>query len=322
MLNDLASATPTTAVTVLGKYIGKTTKLKLTTAVPVTTLANYFAWTLPTGVNRVDAEGVLIDEVIHTSTDPFIYVNFANVPHEATTMSIVLGVNAVNNVGASVTVNATAPTNTAKLLTVTAGLPAAVTVVSPATPLTVCNRGIGFNYAITAPVGANYYEITAPKGSVVSSTNGVASASVGSSTNNVLTTSDLTFNVVYGVFNATDNKLVIKSGNAFGLFGAKSMTMVYSTTCPTVRNISDAPVADDFSVIAYPNPSSDVFTLDVQSSSKGATGVQVYDMAGRLIENRQVNSNSVEVGRNYASGVYNVIVNKGAQVKTLRVIKR
>ena len=45
-------------------------------------------------------------------------------------------------------------------------------------------------------------------------------------------------------------------------------------------------------------------------------------MAGRLIENRQVNSDSVEVGRNYASGVYNVIVNQGANVKTLRVIKR
>jgi hypothetical protein len=74
--------------------------------------------------------------------------------------------------------------------------------------------------------------------------------------------------------------------------------------------------------VAYPNPSSDVFNIDVQSLSKGTTGVQVYDMAGRIIESRQVKSNSVEVGRNYASGVYNVKVNKGAQVKTLRVIKR
>jgi hypothetical protein len=41
-----------------------------------------------------------------------------------------------------------------------------------------------------------------------------------------------------------------------------------------------------------------------------------------LIESRKAKSNSVEVGRNYASGVYNVKVNKGGQVKTLRVIKR
>jgi hypothetical protein len=45
-------------------------------------------------------------------------------------------------------------------------------------------------------------------------------------------------------------------------------------------------------------------------------------MAGRMIESRQVQSNSVEVGRNYTSGVYNVKVNKGAQVKTLKLIKR
>jgi hypothetical protein len=88
------------------------------------------------------------------------------------------------------------------------------------------------------------------------------------------------------------------------------------------RLAPEASATDEFSVIAYPNPSSSEFTIDVQSSSKGTTGVQVYDMAGRLIENRQAKSNSVEVGRNYASGIYNVIVNKGAKVKTLRVIKK
>ena len=81
-------------------------------------------------------------------------------------------------------------------------------------------------------------------------------------------------------------------------------------------------VQDVFNVIAYPNPSSSKFTIDVQSSNKGTKNVQVYDMVGRLIENRQVNSNSVEVGRNYASGVYNVIVNQGTKVKTLQVIKQ
>jgi hypothetical protein len=78
-----------------------------------------------------------------------------------------------------------------------------------------------------------------------------------------------------------------------------------------------------FSVIAYPNPSSNVFTLEVQSSAKGATtGVQVYDMTGRLIEQRQVNSNTVEVGSNYPSGTYNVIVTQNANSKTVRVIRK
>ena len=77
----------------------------------------------------------------------------------------------------------------------------------------------------------------------------------------------------------------------------------------------DAP----FDVIAYPNPSSTEFTIE--TSSKGAT-IRVYDVVGRLIENRQTTSNSVQVGKNYATGVYNVIVNQGTKVKTLRVIKK
>jgi hypothetical protein len=110
----------------------------------------------------------------------------------------------------------------------------------------------------------------------------------------------------------------VVGSNGTGNSGTRALTIKKVSTCRTAAES----IADDFSVIAYPNPSSGVFNINVQSSDKGATGVQVYDMAGRLIENRQVNSDSVEVGRNYASGVYNVKVNKGAQVKTLRVIKR
>jgi hypothetical protein len=298
VLNELGS---TTAVTVVSKYIGTTTPLKLIAGTSV--LASSYSWILPSGVNRVDQNGVAVDGL--TSTAPFIYVNFNGVTQPG---SLLFGVTAVNAINSSAV----------KPLPVTAAIPAAVATVSntTGTALTVCNRTEGFSYTITAPVGANVYQITAPLGSVITS------ASAPSNTSNVLETSDLTFKVVYPVF-TTDNKLVIKSGNAFGFLATgKSYTMVYSTTCPSSRSISDAPVADDFSVTAYPNPSSGVFNINVQSSDKGATGVQVYDMAGRLIENRQVNSDSVEVGRNYASGVYNVKVNKGAQVKTLRVIKR
>jgi hypothetical protein len=45
-------------------------------------------------------------------------------------------------------------------------------------------------------------------------------------------------------------------------------------------------------------------------------------MTGRLIEQRQVESNSVELGDAYPTGVYNVIVNQGENIKTLRVIKK
>ena len=90
-----------------------------------------------------------------------------------------------------------------------------------------------------------------------------------------------------------------------------------------VEGLGEVLKNSEFSVVTYPNPSSHVFTIEVESPSKEfTTGVQVFDMKGHLIENREVNSNSIEVGSNYPSGVYNVIVNHGTKVKTLRLIKK
>ena len=316
VLNDVNNGPSTAAVTALGKYISTTTKLKLTAGASV--LANFYGWTLPEGVKRVDVDGN--DVLDLESTEPFIYVNFDNItPLSSTTISMVFGVNAVNNVGASVTVNATAPTNTAKLLTVTAGLPAVVAAVSGS--LSVCDRSEGFSYTITAPAGANYYQITAPVGSVVSSTNGFSSATSTSSTNNVLSTSDLTFKVVYSgtaAFPTTDKSLVIRSYNAFGAsLTTKALALTKQATCTSLVSIARlAASTEEFNVIAYPNPSSSEFTLE--TSEKGAINAKVYDMQGRLVEN----ANSTQVGSSLAPGVYNVIVSQGANTKSVRVIKK
>ena len=61
------------------------------------------------------------------------------------------------------------------------------------------------------------------------------------------------------------------------------------------------------------------------SNANDKVGIKIYDMIGKLIEAREVefmDINNVSIGENYPSGVYNVIVNQGENVKTLRVIKR
>jgi pectate lyase len=309
ILNDGITAT---AITVISKMIGQGGTYRLAAAVPAATLANSFAWELPTCVTRVAS---LTDSTpaSGTTTNPYIYVKFNGTTPAAG--SINFGVKAVNGVGLSAT---------AKLLTVTAGLPVVVATVGGS--LSVCNRAEGFSYTITAPVGATSYVITAPVGSVVSSANGVSGA-----TPNVLTTSDLTFKVVYNgtaAFTTTDKSLVIRSANFFGpCLTTKALALTKQASCTSLASIvrlAASSVTENFNVIAYPNPSSDVFTLEVQSSgkTKATTGVQVYDMTGRLIEQRQAASNSVEIGNNYPTGVYNVIVKQEENMKTLRVIKR
>jgi hypothetical protein len=63
----------------------------------------------------------------------------------------------------------------------------------------------------------------------------------------------------------------------------------------------------------------------LDASSKAAVDFKVYDMLGRLIESHQWDAeqgNEQEIGNLYPSGVYNIILNQGENVKTLRVIKK
>lgn len=84
-------------------------------------------------------------------------------------------------------------------------------------------------------------------------------------------------------------------------------------------------VATQFAAIAYPNPFAENFMFDVKTTAVDAIQIRVYDMLGKLIDNRNVEANdinSVEFGDNYPSGVYNVVLSQGENTQTLRVIKR
>ena len=97
---------------------------------------------------------------------------------------------------------------------------------------------------------------------------------------------------------------------------------VWIKACGSSVRIEDA---IEFKAIAYPNPFAENFRLDVKTSSEEALQIKVYDMLGKLVENRILEVSEIEgleVGANYPSGVYNVIVSQGDVVKTLRVIKR
>ena len=80
-----------------------------------------------------------------------------------------------------------------------------------------------------------------------------------------------------------------------------------------------------FTAVAYPNPFADSFLLDVKSSNTSTVAIAVYDMLGRLVEQRQANVNELQtttIGNNYPSGVYNVIVTQDGETKAVRVVKR
>lgn len=78
-------------------------------------------------------------------------------------------------------------------------------------------------------------------------------------------------------------------------------------------------------VKAYPNPFANNFNIDVTGSNQEMVGLKVYDMIGRLIEQREVKVADLEnspIGDQYPSGVYNIIVTQEDEVKTVRVVKK
>ncbi len=114
-------------------------------------------------------------------------------------------------------------------------------------------------------------------------------------------------------------EVALKIDGTFGPYGAPC-----SVTTPGATKVAPV-VSNEFKAIAFPNPFAENFMLDVKTSSESTVQIRVYDMLGKQIDNRNVEVSDIEnlqVGANYPSGVYNIIVSQGENTQTLRVIKR
>ncbi|CAN1565056.1 Secretion system C-terminal sorting domain [Flavobacteriaceae bacterium] len=302
-----------TAVTTIGAFIGSTTPLTLTAAASL--LATSYEWELPTGVSAVNGSDL---------TSRTIQVEFSNFPATASTFYV--GVKAKNGVGVSVTSNAIlvpATFSTAKLLKLTAALPAVVATV--AGQIALVNCGQSYEYIITAPAGAASYLVTAPAGSVITSLNNQNNAT------NTLTTSDLTFSVVYPVIVTTDNKLTVRSNNLVGSCATfKSLTLTRGAACP--RIVSNNTI-DEMSKVTvtemYPNPTSDSFNVELSSAKANEISVAVYSFDGMVVssKNFQLSEGNNVINENLSSqrnGIYVVrIVNSSTgEVIIKKIVKQ
>lgn len=106
-----------------------------------------------------------------------------------------------------------------------------------------------------------------------------------------------------------------------GVFGDYGNSCEISVVAPSIAKAVIVP----FKATAYPNPFADNFMLDVKTTSQSIVNVKVYDMVGRIIEQRELRTSDLEtttIGNNYPSGVYNVVVAQEDNVQTVRVVKR
>jgi large repetitive protein len=81
---------------------------------------------------------------------------------------------------------------------------------------------------------------------------------------------------------------------------------------------------NDFKVVAYPNPFENDFFIDVASANQELLQIKVYDMLGKLVEQKIINPISMasqKMGQQYAAGVYNVIVTQEGKTNTFKIVK-
>ena len=101
------------------------------------------------------------------------------------------------------------------------------------------------------------------------------------------------------------------------------------TSMPEIADVAlmkgEVAAVEGMNVRIYPNPYTDNFNVSLTTSNEGKVSIVIYDMVGRQIEKREVNPrevSEVKIGDKYPSGVYNVVVTQGEDVRTLKVIKR
>ena len=85
------------------------------------------------------------------------------------------------------------------------------------------------------------------------------------------------------------------------------------------------PELDFFEVKSFPNPFKNAFKLEINTSSEERVAIKVYDLLGRTVDSLEgtlADIAALEIGSNYPSGVYNVVISQDENVKTLRIVKR
>jgi len=106
----------------------------------------------------------------------------------------------------------------------------------------------------------------------------------------------------------------------------KSVSLQYTIDAPLNYVLNDKLINDNpFIAFALPNPFSDNFHLEIQTSVQNPIQMRVYDMLGKQIENRSIeiaDLQNLALGSNYPSGIYTVSLTQAEKTQTLRIIKR
>lgn len=138
---------------------------------------------------------------------------------------------------------------------------------------TVCSNSIGQTYSIAPISFATNYTWKAPLGSHITA-NGI------NSLNNTLTTTSNTITVNFGAVNFLSSISVQANNNC----GSGTKKYLFLSPC-SQREAVEPPTSD---ICIYPNPSSGIYTLAINSSTNTLYTILVYDLLGKELTKEQL----------------------------------
>ena len=116
----------------------------------------------------------------------------------------------------------------------------------------------------------------------------------------------------------------LKIGGVFGPFGPMC-TISTPAVLKTTPSDTLAVYSEKLNSTIYPNPFNESFKINLNSDDKNDVSIKVYDMMGIIVENKTIKFSEIEtfeLGNNFKSGIYNVVINQAENSKMIRIIKR
>ena len=123
------------------------------------------------------------------------------------------------------------------------------------------------------------------------------------------------FITIGGIYSMTDG--IKTDGSLWGWGSSNFQTYLFGNGIDVYASTTP--------VVVFPNPFTDNFTRNLNTSSDENVQIKVYDMIGRVIESREATASEMtaqSIGDKYRSGVYTIVIKQRAQSESLRVIKR
>ncbi len=114
-------------------------------------------------------------------------------------------------------------------------------------------------------------------------------------------------------------RVAVKINGVYGNYGASCNVYTQGTTAKQIAETTE------FVAAAYPNPFETTFNIKLETPSKEIVTIAVYDMMGKLIETHQVSPAEVaklQIGNNFTTGIYNVIVSQANEMQAIRLIRK